>query len=114
MKGEKRIEVGTSEEIKGTLSTKTKIWDAEGKTIIPGFIGAHQHLSLYGEMYLQEDVGPKMGNSIDDFKGIIRNKAAVTPKDQWIRGQEYDDMKTIDKRFLNKWDLDVVSQDHPI
>ena len=106
--------IGRSEEIKRTCSKNTIVWDANGKTVIPGFIDAHQHLSLYAESFLQEDCGPQKANSIDDIKEIILRKAEGTPKGEWIRGIGYDDTKTTDTRFLNKQDLDSVTTDHPI
>lgn len=114
IKNGKIIKVGKNEEIRSTSSSKTIIWNAEHKTIIPGFIDAHQHLSLYAETYLQEDLGPEKVSSIDDIKKIITEKAAVTPSGDWIRCQGYDDTKTIDKRFLNRWDLDAVAPGNPV
>jgi len=110
----KIIKVGTNEEIKVTSSSKTIVWDAKHKTVIPGFIDAHQHLSLYAEKYLQEVLGPDRIRSIDDIKKIIAQKTAVTPKGHWIRCQGYDDTKTIDNRFLNRLDLDAVTPEHPV
>lgn len=110
----KIIKVGRNEEIKLTSSKKTIVWDADQKTVIPGFIDAHQHLSLYAETYLQENLGSNRVNSIDDIKKIITKKTKVTPKGHWIRGQGYDDTKTKDNRFLNKDDLDAVAPEHPV
>lgn len=114
VKDGKITKVGRNGDIKLTCSKKTAVWDAERKTVIPGFIDAHQHLSLYAESYLQEDCGPQQANSIDDIKKIILRKAEGTPKGEWIRGIGYDDTKTTDCRFLNRRDLDSVAADHPV
>ena len=108
------IKVGTNKEMRSLLGERTQLLDIGHKTVIPGFIDAHQHLSFYAEKYLQEDLGPDKAVSLNDIKKIISKKIAVTPKGHWIRGQGYDDTKTTGNKFLNRWDLDEVAQEHPV
>lgn len=106
------VRVGGNKKMIGLLTPKTKIWDIEGKTLIPGFIDAHQHLSLYGERYLLEDFGASNVSSIDDIKRLVAKRAGKGQ--QWVRAQGYDDTKISDKRLLNRWDLDTVAPDKPV
>ena len=47
--GEKIIAVGSNEEIKKHIGSTTKVIDAEGNLITPGFIDAHTHFEMGGE-----------------------------------------------------------------
>ena len=114
IKDGKIVKVGRNEEIKGLSTRSTKILDVEGKTLIPGFIDAHQHLSLYGEGYLSEDFGPSNVSSTNDIKKLVAEKVRGIPRGQWLRGHGYDDAKTSDMRLLNRWDLDAVAPDNPV
>ena len=47
--------VGSDEEIRKWADSKTKVVDLDGKTVIPGFIESHNHLSSYAMTLLQAD-----------------------------------------------------------
>ena len=38
--------VGTSEEVQAAIGAETKVIDLRGRTLMPGFIDAHMHLTL--------------------------------------------------------------------
>ena len=111
----KIIKVGSNEEILALKNENTKVLDLEGKLLLPGFNDSHMHLvgySLYLELIdLQglnsiENIIHKCRDEIN-FKNIERGK--------WIRGRGWNqDYFQGEKRFLNKYDLDKISTEHPI
>ena len=52
--------------------------------------------------------------SIQAIQQAIRQRAAVTPRGEWVRGFKYDDTKTEEGRPLTREDLDDAAPDHPV
>jgi hypothetical protein len=116
IRGSRFIAVGTNAEIAALAGRGAQMFDAQGMTIVPGFIDCHNH--PVGEMLLYEVA---VGNPFDvEFVTIasivdkLTAKARETPPGQWVEGFFYDDTKVKDKRPLNVRDLDKVSKDHPV
>ena len=110
------VAVGTSEDIKGLIGKGTEIYDAQGMTVVPGFIDCHNHAP--GEVLLYDVL---VGNpfevefvSIASIIGKLRERAAKTPPGEWVQGYFHDDTKVKDGRPLNLHDLDKVSTVHPV
>jgi len=116
VRGGKFIAVGKSEQIKGLIGKGTQTIDAQGMTVVPGFIDSHNHASgntllyevLVGNPYEVEFV------TIASIVDKLRAKAKTTPADTWVEGFFFDDTKLKDKRELNVHDLDQVSTDLPV
>ena len=89
------------------------VFDVKGKTVIPGLIDAHLHFFLMGMMLLRT-VDLSQTKSIQDAQKKLREKLSVTKKGEWILGRGWDDSKWDDRRYINKWDLDPFSPDHPV
>jgi len=116
VRGGKFIAVGKSDQIKGLIGKATQTIDAQGMTVVPGFIDSHNHASgdtllyevLVGNPYQVEFV------TIASIVDKLRAKAKTTPADTWVEGFFFDDTKLKDKRELNVHDLDQVSTDLPV
>ena len=113
IKGGRFVAVGTTAEIAAmAASGRTQVLDAEGATVVPGFIDAHSHPSGAGLNALK-NVNTNLG-SIARIQEALRERAASTPPGEWIIGYMYDDTKQAEGRPLNRRDLDAVSTEHPI
>lgn len=92
--------------------------DLRGRTMLPGFYAAHDHFPQIGVMtVMQVDLNsPPIGTvqSLEDILRLLKQKAASTPKGQWIVGRGYDDTLIRDKRHPSRADLDKVSTEHPV
>jgi len=116
VRGGKFIAVGKSDQIKGLIGKGTQTVDAQGMTVVPGFIDSHNHASgntllyevLVGNPYEVEFV------TIASIVDKLRAKAKTTPADTWVEGFFFDDTKLKDKRELNVHDLDQVSTELPV
>ena len=83
--------VGTSEEVQAAIGTETKVIDLRGRTLMPGFIDAHMHLTLLALLageYL--DVNSDQLPTIDALKEAIAERARQVPKETWIKCWGYD------------------------
>jgi predicted amidohydrolase YtcJ len=116
IRGSRFLAVGTNAEISSLAGKGAQVFDAQGMTIVPGFIDCHNH--PVGEMLLYEVA---VGNPFDvEFVTIasildkLSAKARQTPPGYWVEGFFYDDTKVKDRRSLTIHDLDKVSRDHPV
>ncbi|MBW2057893.1 MAG: amidohydrolase [Deltaproteobacteria bacterium] len=112
--GDRIIAVGSNKELAGLAGRATERLDLEGRTVLPGFIDAHEHLSSFAEMFLQVDLSPDRVRSLSELAEVIRSEAERLPEGEWIRGILYDDTKMEEQRLLTRDDLDRVAPRHPV
>jgi len=106
------IAVGASDEIRSFAGKRTEVIDAQGMTVIPGFIDAHSHPAWGG---IEELVNVNLDlRSIGEIVEAIRARAAETPPGEWVLGFKYDDTKVRDGRQIDIDDLDAAAPDHPV
>ena len=104
------LAVGSNEDIRNLAGPNTKVIDAMGLTVTPGFIDAHSHPLLAQEAISANVSLPR----IRDVKKALARQAAKTPKGHWVKGSMYDDTKFKDGRALNRRDIDEAVPDHPV
>ena len=90
------------------------IIDLAGRSLVPGFIDAHLHMSILGMNLMSLDCRYPGVKSIEDIKALVKEKAKTTPKGVWIRGWGYDHSKLAENRHPTKDDLDDAAPDHPV
>lgn len=106
------MDVGTNKEIQNLATSSTKKINIGGKTITPGFIDAHSHPEGSGRSHLRAvDCDLR---SIKAIKDAIHERASKTPPGEWVLGFKYDDTKTAEGRFINRYDLDEAAPHHPV
>lgn len=110
VKGTTILQVGTTDEIKALVGPATRIIDAQGATVAPGFIDAHVHF-ISGGLSLG-DVDLAGLNTLAAVQEKIRAFTAGKPADAWIKGRGW-----LYTPFTNasptKAQLDAVTGDHP-
>jgi predicted amidohydrolase YtcJ len=102
------VAVGSSADIRNLASARTRVIDAGGQTVTPGFIDTHCHVSGVGELYSVNANLPR----VRELQAALKAKADKTPSGQWVEGIMFDDTKldvVLTKRFL-----DEVTRDHPL
>lgn len=106
------IAVGTSEQMRKLATRHTRVLDADGMTVVPGFIDAHCHPAAAGADHLiNVDCDFR---SIAAIKDALRARAAKTREGDWVFGFKYDDTKLTDGRALRRSDLDEAVPKHPV
>lgn len=106
------VAVGTNRDILNLAGSKTHNLDIGGKTITPGFIDAHSHPASSGLRHLR--MADCDLRSIEAIKKLIHEETKKKAPGEWVRGFKYDDTKTSEGRYINRYDLDEVSPDHPV
>lgn len=110
------VAVGDNDEIRDYAGPATRLVDAGGAAVVPGFHDAHLHAdgrALLGEVLVGNPFDVEFF-SIDEIVGRLRRRAAETPPGEWVTGYFYDDTKSKDGRPLTRLDLDKVSRVHPV
>ncbi len=106
------VAVGTDSDILHLAGSKTRKVDIGGKTITPGFIDAHSHPASSGYEHLKSvDCDLR---SISKIQDAIQQAVSEKPPGEWILGFKYDDTKTAEKRYITRYDLDQITDAHPI
>jgi predicted amidohydrolase YtcJ len=91
---------------------KGKVVDGGGRTLLPGLIDAHGHVTELGRDALQLDlVGT---TSVADLQQRLRDYAAAHTEAHWIRGAGWNQELWTVKRFPTVADLDSVVADRPV
>ena len=102
IRGNRILALGSNAELASLEYSGTRIIDAVGATMTPGFIDAHSHPDGSNEV-TGADVNL---DSIAAIQQAMRQQAAETPAGQWVIGNKYDDTKMSDERPVNRRDLD--------
>ncbi len=103
---------GDDQAARALAGDQTKIIDLSGRTVTPGMIDAHCHLSacgLLGTAYV--DISWPAVLTIEDMQAKMSEKIAVTPKGEWVVGSGW---LTYGGRSPDKHDLDPISPEHPV
>lgn len=105
--------VGSDKQTKQFIGDKTKVIDLHGKTVVPGFIDTHAHLTEFGFSLLQIDL--RNVSSIKEIQQKLERE--VTQKGQrqrWILGFGWDQERLKEKRYPTRWDLDKAAPNNPV
>ena len=108
----KIVRVGTDKEIASMIGPQTKVIDAGGKTVIPGFNDAHVHFLGIGTQLSSVDL--RDARSPEEFVRRIKEFAARTPKGQWILGGNWDHENWTPNDLPTAAMIDAVTPDHPV
>lgn len=86
--------------------------DGQGKTLIPGIIDAHGHVSSLGFTLLSIDV--RGLESAQQAAEKVASYAAQQPQLQWIKGRGWNQVLWSDQQFPNAALLDQFVADRPV
>ncbi|MBS3681954.1 amidohydrolase [Ornithinibacillus massiliensis] len=107
------IDMGTKEEITSYWgSYETEIVDLGGKTVTPGLIDSHLHLSSIAINLLNLDVTGVTSKT--SMLQIIKDKAANLSPGEWLVGRGWDENLFIDGGIPTINELDSVSPHNPL
>ena len=110
--GDRILAVGTRDEIMKLKGPETKIVDLDSHFVMPGFNDAHMHLASAGLEKMNVNlVGVK---TLDEFRERILAQVEKAAPGEWIVGGGWDETLWPVKVLPTRWDLDEVSQSHPV
>ena len=106
--------VGFDTDVRRFHSPDSEIVDLKGKTVLPGLIETHNHLSDYAMTLMQVDCSTTANRTLHDVLNRIREKTKETNRSEWIKGWGFDDTLIAEKRHLTRQDLDQASSENPV
>ncbi len=106
------VAVGSHAEIELWRGPQTKVIDAEGNSLLPGFNDAHVHFIQGGAQL--EQVNLVDAPTPEEFVKRIAAQVARTPKGEWILGGRWDETKWAKPELPTKELVDPVTRDTPI
>ncbi|WP_175337062.1 amidohydrolase [Leifsonia sp. C5G2] len=88
--------------------------DYPGATIVPGFIDAHAHPLMFGQLLTWVDVSPEKAGSIPEIVELMREGAKKLPAGVPLRGYGYEQRNLAERRHPTKEELDRVATDREV
>ncbi len=110
--GDRIVAVGSEADTKSLIGTQTKVIDAKGKLVIPGFNDAHVHFMETGQQLSSVDL--RDAKTPQEFVERIRNFAARLPKGRWILGGKWDHENWTPNNLPTAALIDAVTSDNPV
>ncbi len=107
----KFIAVGSTEDILDMAGESTRVIDANGKTVVPGFIDSHTHLS--------SGVKIVTGINLSDIREkavwleMIKERVKSMQPGEWLLGGRWD-YTFENKGYPTRWELDRVAPNNPV
>ena len=111
IQGDKIIAVGTEADVEKFRSPKTKMIDAGGQLVLPGFVDCHIHF-LDGSLSLGR-VNLEGAKDVADIQQRLREYAARHPGKDWILGRGWDYAMFGAAALPDKKYLDELFPDRP-
>lgn len=98
----------------GELRAAHRRIDLAGRTVVPGFNDAHNHMQAFGGTLNTIDLTSNAVGSVEEIVSALAERAEQTPPGVWIVGSGYDDNKLAERRHPTRQELDRVSPDNPV
>ncbi|MBL4725324.1 MAG: amidohydrolase family protein, partial [Rhizobiaceae bacterium] len=117
----KILAVGALAEIMPHKGENTKVFDLDGRTMLPGFVDSHGHVVMGGVQALSANLLAAPDGEVTDIPSLqeslrtwMADNAATVEKIQLIVGFGYDQSQLKELRHPTRDELDEVSSDIPV
>lgn len=112
VKGNRITSVGTNKTVSLQIGKETKVIRLNGKTVLPGFIDTHIHVSDFGR--LLKWLNLENAKSIKEIQSCLSQRMKQIAKGKWVIGRGWDQDRLAEKRMPTRFDLDAFSPDNPV
>jgi predicted amidohydrolase YtcJ len=110
--GNRIVAVGNDADTKSMIGPRTKVIDAGGKLVLPGFNDAHVHFLETGAQLSSVDL--RDAKSPEEFVRRIKEFAAKQPKGRWILGGQWDHENWTPNALPTAAMIDAATPDNPV
>jgi predicted amidohydrolase YtcJ len=104
--------IGSTAEIRALAGPETRVIDAAGKLVLPGFNDAHVHFLMGGFSLANVDL--RDASSTAELARRLGEYAKKLPKGRWILGGDWDHEKWPGAPLPTKEMIDAATPDHPV
>jgi predicted amidohydrolase YtcJ len=116
VRGGRIAAVGSTTDVRAAAAG-ARVFDAGGRTVVPGFIDAHVHLEMASiASAYQVPVHTPPHTSLGTIAAALKQRIATTPAGRWVIGRgSYSLAADVpEKRMPTRIELDALSTEHPI
>jgi predicted amidohydrolase YtcJ len=106
------LAVGAEAEIRALVGTGTKVLDAQGRRVLPGFHDSHVHLLASGLRLAQVQL--KDAQDEAEFGRRLQEFDRKLPKDRWLLGGDWDHDRTFGGHLPTAALVDRFVPDRPV
>ena len=109
--GDRIVAVGSNQEVDAWRGPNTRVQDAAGKRLVPGFNDAHVHFTSGGQQL--DNIQLNDVTSTQEFARRVAERAHKTAKDEWILGGDWDETKWTPAQLPTKELIDAITPGTP-
>ncbi len=110
--GNRIAAVGTNDEIRKLIGSRTRVIDAGGRLVLPGFNDAHVHFLSGGFQLSSVDL--RDAATPQEFARRIAEFAHKAPQGRWITGGDWDHERWTNAPLPTKELIDALTPDTPV
>lgn len=110
--GNRIAALGSTDEIRALVGSRTRIIDAAGKLVLPGFNDSHAHFLMGGFSLANIDL--RDAASPEEMARRVKEYARNVPKGRWILGGDWDHEKWPGAPLPTRQMIDPATPDHPV
>ena len=110
--GDRIVAVGSNHEVDAWRGPNTRVVDAAGKRLLPGFNDAHVHFTSGGQQL--DSVQLTDATSAQEFVRRIADRAKKSSRGDWILGGDWDETKWTPAQLPTKELIDPITGDIPV
>jgi predicted amidohydrolase YtcJ len=110
--GDLIVAVGSNDQVNAWRGPNTRIVDAAGRRLLPGFNDAHVHFTDGGSQL--DNVELNDATSQQEFARRIRERAAKTEKGAWLLGGDWDETKWSPAELPTRELIDAATPETPV
>ncbi len=110
--GDRIVAVGGADDIERWRGSNTRVINAAGRRVVPGFNDAHVHFVDGGRQL--DNVDLKDADTPEEFARRIAERAKITPGGEWILGGDWDDQRWTPARLPTRALIDPVTPSTPV
>jgi predicted amidohydrolase YtcJ len=111
--GERIIAVGAESDVRSFVTPETRVVDARGGMLTPGFIDSHVHMLEFQRPGSVPPLFLRYNTGSARVAELIRGRAAALPQGAWILGEEWTNATWKGTPPTRLW-LDEAAPQHPV
>jgi predicted amidohydrolase YtcJ len=105
--------IGSETEVRASAASDAEVVDLAGRTVVPGFIDPHNHLSIAAFAPDCADCSTPPLSALPEVLVAIERHGASVPNGQWVRGMGFHLGHIREQRNPTRHELDEVAPDNP-
>ena len=109
--GDRIVSVGSNQDVEAWRGPNTRVIDAAGKRLVPGFNDAHVHFTSGGQQL--DNVQLNDATSQQEFARRIAERAKKSVSGEWMLGGDWDETKWTPSQLPTKELIDPITPNTP-